>query len=82
MCWSVYRADKRRHRAMRALAEQSERVRALLRIAAKWMGARTAGWDVSGFESSWCPAPEQLEALRAGASAALGRRSAARLWAA
>jgi len=32
--WSVYRADKRRHRAMRALAEQSERVRALLRIAA------------------------------------------------
>jgi diguanylate cyclase (GGDEF)-like protein/PAS domain S-box-containing protein len=32
--WSVHRADRRRHRAMRALAEQSERVRALLRIAA------------------------------------------------
>ena len=27
-------------------------------------GARTAGWDTSSFESSWCPTPGQLEALR------------------
>lgn len=32
--WSVYRADEKRHRALRALAEQSQRLRALLRIAA------------------------------------------------
>jgi len=32
--WSVYRADQRRHQAMRALADQSQRIRALLRIAA------------------------------------------------
>jgi hypothetical protein len=27
-------------------------------------GARTAGWDISSFESSWCPTPGQLEELR------------------
>jgi hypothetical protein len=27
-------------------------------------GARTAGWDTSGFTSSWCPTPEQLNELR------------------
>jgi len=32
--WSVYRVGGERHRAMRALAEQNQRVRALLRIAA------------------------------------------------
>jgi hypothetical protein len=31
-------------------------------------GARTAGWDISRFESSWCPTPEQLEELRLGAT--------------
>ena len=34
-------------------------------------GARTGGWDVSSFESSWCPTPAQLEELRR--SAAGGR---------
>ena len=27
-------------------------------------GARSAGWDTSSFESSWCPTPGQLEELR------------------
>jgi len=26
-------------------------------------GARTAGWDTSDFESTWCPTPEQLREL-------------------
>jgi hypothetical protein len=36
-------------------------------------GARRAGWDTSSFESSWCPPPGQLEALRVGAAATFGR---------
>jgi hypothetical protein len=27
-------------------------------------GARTANWDTSGFESTWCPTPAQLEELQ------------------
>ncbi|WP_199815213.1 MULTISPECIES: DUF5996 family protein [Streptomyces] len=27
-------------------------------------GARLAGWDVDGLESTWCPTPEQLRQLR------------------
>jgi hypothetical protein len=30
-------------------------------------GSRLAGWDTAGLESSWCPAPGELEQLRAGA---------------
>jgi hypothetical protein len=36
-------------------------------------GARLAGWDTTGFESTWCPTPDQLRALRASAAADLGR---------
>jgi hypothetical protein len=36
-------------------------------------GARTAGWDTSGFVSAWCPAPDQLRDLRLTAASALGR---------
>ena len=36
-------------------------------------GARTAGWDIASFESSWCPTPGQLAELRSTAAAALGR---------
>ena len=36
-------------------------------------GARLAGWDTAGFESKWCPAPEQLRELKATAAAELGR---------
>ena len=38
-------------------------------------GARTAGWDVPAFESSWCPTADQLAELRHGAGASLGRRA-------
>ena len=33
-------------------------------------GARTAGWDTSSFESSWCPTPAQLQELRLSAARA------------
>jgi hypothetical protein len=32
-------------------------------------GARLAEWDVTGLESAWCPTPDQLRALQAGAGA-------------
>jgi hypothetical protein len=37
-------------------------------------GARLAGWDTTGFESNWCPTPNQLQALHASAAADFGRR--------
>jgi hypothetical protein len=37
-------------------------------------GARTAGWDISSFESSWCPTPAQLQELRASAARAANDR--------
>jgi len=36
-------------------------------------GARLAGWDTTSFESTWCPAADQLQQLRASAAADLGR---------
>jgi Family of unknown function (DUF5996) len=36
-------------------------------------GARLAGWDTTGFESTWCPTREQLQHLHASAAADLGR---------
>ncbi|MDP9284541.1 MAG: DUF5996 family protein, partial [Actinomycetota bacterium] len=36
-------------------------------------GARLAGWDTAGFESNWCPTPNQLEQLHASAAADFGR---------
>jgi hypothetical protein len=36
-------------------------------------GARTAGWDTSSFESTWCATPAQLDELRTTATAELGR---------
>ena len=36
-------------------------------------GARTAGWDTSSFESTWCPTPAQLGELRTTAAAEFGR---------
>jgi hypothetical protein len=36
-------------------------------------GAHLAGWDTTSFESTWCPTPNQLQQLRAGAAADLGR---------
>jgi hypothetical protein len=36
-------------------------------------GARLAGWDTAGFESTWCPSPTQLRQLHADAAATFGR---------
>jgi hypothetical protein len=36
-------------------------------------GARLADWDISGFESKWCPTPAQLKELHASAVAEFGR---------
>lgn len=36
-------------------------------------GATLAGWDAAGLTSNWCPTAEQLEDLKAGAAATLGR---------
>jgi hypothetical protein len=36
-------------------------------------GARLAGWDASGFESNWCPAPSELRDLQATAARDFGR---------
>jgi hypothetical protein len=36
-------------------------------------GARLAGWDTTGFTSTWCPTPAQLRELQATAAAELGR---------
>jgi hypothetical protein len=36
-------------------------------------GARLAGWDISAFESSWCPSPDELKQLRATATSDLDR---------
>jgi hypothetical protein len=39
-------------------------------------GARLAGWNTGGFESTWCPSPGQLQELHAAAAAAFGRTMA------
>jgi hypothetical protein len=36
-------------------------------------GARLADWDISSFESKWCPTPAQLKKLHANAAAEFGR---------
>ncbi len=36
-------------------------------------GAGLAGWDTRGFESNWCPTPDQLGELRVTAAADFGR---------
>ena len=38
-------------------------------------GARAAGWDAQSFQSSWCPAPSELEELVLGTGGHLGRRA-------
>jgi hypothetical protein len=36
-------------------------------------GGRLAAWDITSFESKWCPTPSQLEQLHASAAADFGR---------
>ena len=62
------------HEAVRTAADSRTTLLAFLQSAYE-AGARTAGWDTSDFESSWCPAPGELEALRATAADAFGRPS-------
>jgi hypothetical protein len=38
-------------------------------------GARLAGWDTAGFESKWCPTPDQLRQLQASAATDFGLTS-------
>jgi hypothetical protein len=40
-----------------------------------FQGARLAGWETSGFESTWCPTPAQLHELQATAAYEFGRPS-------
>ena len=39
-------------------------------------GALLAGWDTTGFTSTWCPTPDQLQQLHTDAAADLGRTTA------
>ena len=39
-------------------------------------GALLAGWDTTGFTSTWCPTPDQLRQLHTDAAADLGRTTA------
>ena len=60
------------YETVRTAADQRATLLAFLQSAYE-AGARTAGWDTGSLQSSWCPAPEQLADLRAGAAAAFGR---------
>jgi hypothetical protein len=60
------------YEAVRAAADPRRTLLGFLQSAYE-AGARAAGWDTSGFESAWCPAPEQLDALILGAGGRLGR---------
>ena len=64
------------HEAVRTAADPRTTLLAFLQSAYE-AGARTAGWDTSSFESTWCPTPGQLEELRPSAAAAFGRPTVA-----
>jgi hypothetical protein len=51
------------YESVRTAAEPKALLLAFLESAYE-AGARTAGWDTSGFASTWCPTPEQLDELR------------------
>jgi hypothetical protein len=60
------------YEAVRTAADPRTTLLAFLQSAYE-AGARTAGWDTSSFESTWCPTPGQLKELRTTAAATLGR---------
>jgi hypothetical protein len=60
------------YESVRTASDPRQRLLGFLQSAYE-AGARLAGWDTAGFESSWCPTPAQLQLLRAGAAAAFGR---------
>ena len=63
------------HETVRTAADPRTTLLAFLQSAYE-AGARTAGWDVSTFESTWCPTPGQLAELRASTVTAFGRPAA------
>src|SRR5215216_1350253 len=63
------------HETVRTAADPRTTLLAFLQSAYE-AGARTAGWDSSSLESSWCPTPGQLAELRASTVAAFGRPAA------
>ena len=60
------------YEAVRTAADPRTTLLAFLQSAYEG-GARTAGWDTSSFESTWCPTPGQLEELRTTAATTFGR---------
>jgi hypothetical protein len=60
------------HEAVRQAVDPRTTLLAFLQSAYE-AGARTAGWDTSSFESTWCPTPGQLDELRTTAAATFGR---------
>jgi hypothetical protein len=60
------------YEAVRTAADPRTTLLAFLQSAYE-AGARTAGWDTSSFESTWCPTPRQLDELRTTAAATFGR---------
>jgi Family of unknown function (DUF5996) len=60
------------YEAIRTARDPRARLLAFLQSAYE-AGARLAGWDAAGFESRWCPTPEQLEELHVTAASELGR---------
>jgi Family of unknown function (DUF5996) len=63
------------HETVRTAADPRTTLLAFLQSAYE-AGARTAGWDTSSFESTWCPTPGELAQLRAGTVAKVGRPAA------
>jgi len=60
------------YEAVRRAADSRTTLLAFLQSAYE-AGARTAGWDTSSFESTWCPTPGQLDELRTTAATTFGR---------
>jgi hypothetical protein len=60
------------HETVRQAADPRTTLLAFLQSAYE-AGARTAGWDTSSFESTWCPTPAQLGELRTSAASPFGR---------
>jgi Family of unknown function (DUF5996) len=73
--WIEYRSGSLAILPYETLRRMSDPKHALLAFlqSAYEAGARLAGWDTAGFESAWCPSPDQLQELRLSASDSLGR---------
>jgi hypothetical protein len=61
------------YESVRTAAEPRTALLAFLQSAYE-AGARTAGWDTSDLQSTWCPTSDELRELRARADASLGQQ--------